>query len=1793
MAESLYHGLIEIDVVDGGAPAKLSAIIAQIQAEMAKLGRVGGVSIGGGALAGLETGAEATMAAVAQLRAQLAELARTPLGAAAASSAGKEGLSSQVRETQALQAATQVTIGKLEALHVVQIETQVDAFKSAAALAEQAAVAARPVQPRLASGRFANAEQLAVEAEATRVAQESRAIVAQGSTWSKVAGAPSSVTSGPDATSGVHLVEAAQKEEAQARIEAARGARLETDRLEEAASKLVVAQSNYARVITSETGETEASIGRIASANAKHIAAMNHLATVEDEVALRTADRSKIDANTSGIRQRNQLDLAIAEAKAKILTTENGVYRTGLEIERAQVDVVVAAERLAATIGREAEVANRQAQAASGLKVNTVARSTVPIASLEAEVAARAAAAQGVIAESDLVRRAGLKVVQAKSNLATVVEQEAGTTEAGIAKLAAAQGSVITAENTLAKAQEKAALLATDLSKVSPVASARVQRAQTEVALAESNFKTLSASQAGYRSEVEINAARIRVLEATGRLAAIQEKEAAAVAGSSSGGFGALSALKYFALYQALSMAEKAVRGMVEHTGQYSLAVNQLALALGTTTAAVQEKANGYAAAGSALATPPAVAVNAAAIYTRFWQDKSGLAGDVGAQLGSTINLLEAKSARDGEEEALVKKRLDDLGAIGQNFELGPQGTKDLYGSATYIGQHYGQQMPGDILAGAAQISDLTKQTGFTAEQTVAMVAAVSQRSGQTGEASAGDLKRILAKAGSGTFNALFGEYGIDASPVKPGGQSGIIAELTKLAHIFDKLPQGGAEQTNIISTLGGPRAGGALLNMIENLPELLDTAQKGKEHPETADLQAGRELATFAGELKTIRNDILTLTNDLSKTGLGGALGLLLVGADQTVKALDALIKGLNSLPGAASGAIAAAALVAVAWKAPGATAAVTGALNRVSGFGVLGATAAPVAASAASTEAATALAAAQLRVAETSNLYTAASNRAGLVMADLTATTADMAAVQADATAAVSAHLKAQADLIVVEAAAADVAVTDAAAQGELAVVEGTGVVAGLGALAGAAAGAAVALGPLVAAIAIFMRIGDMNANKDLAHSATDWVGYGTTRAEEGIKGENLDILDAGISAMKNAQEKKKKAEASNESLIGPDANYDVRTGKSSTDPDQMTPAQRASIAEDKKLAEELAKAVAFRKSLEEKRVALSGQSKPVDFFGPDYTNVTSGLDQLGTNRLSTRDASVKMLDLLKHTKSAALLSNELTPASDQTGFDKEFDRQITAIGKEGNPRSQEKDLGRLQAVALASSAAAKVDGRASVIGGAQDLLDKINQPLYQTVVKNVNDNVASIKAFEGNSAKAKRDIEAAIKGGLTKTASGGSVTSTIAMIQVFSTQELKAFNSMVAQKRQILEGEMATLRALVDAAAADLAASAPSDPGAADHFTRMQYASGNGPKSAAQIANEKLLKAKQNQDAALKTEQATIATATPYAAPSGSAIADSKTPKTPGPTPAQIEEARLAAQAVPGDPVSAALANMRVAEYKMSEPKNKVEYWTALKNLNDAKYAYAQAQQSGAEAQVAAGEISGDPLSAAAANLTIARMKLASAVGSAAYYTALKGLHDAQYASAQAQLANANDAEQLMLDLTNPLVVARQKVREAQRLLAFDSGRGANTTKDRLALKQDQSAAEKTAFDQQFSDQQTNYNLQRESLSAYLSYLNAQHNYLSHVKVKTRQQVDELNQVDQALKSLADSMQGQFNLGSIKVPTAYEARRIQASGGDTHSNVQITINGADIAAVKGIIAQYVGQGAMATAGTAVRKV
>lgn len=255
--------------------------------------------------------------------------------------------------------------------------------------------------------------------------------------------------------------------------------------------------------------------------------------------------------------------------------------------------------------------------------------------------------------------------------------------------------------------------------------------------------------------------------------------------------------------------------------------------------------------------------------------------------------------------------------------------------------------------------------------------------------------------------------------------------------------------------------------------------------------------------------------------------------------------------------------------------------------------------------------------------------------------------------------------------------------------------------------------------------------------------------------------------------------------------------------------------------------------------------------------------------------------------------------------------------------------------------------------------------------------------------------------------------------------------------------------------------------------------------------------------------------------------------------------------------------------------------------------------------AAAKYAASIFPGDQVGEASAAVRTARANLAAQVrGTVAYYDALKSLHQAEQSYANAILQSQANSALLGLDRTNPVLVAREKLREAQAKLNADRRAGAPgsvLTQDKLAVGDAQSQAEAAAFNQRFSDAQTNDQLGRTSHAAYLQYLNNEHNRLTAIRHRTRQQQEELNQIDAALKAASDQMAGQFNIGDIKIPTIYEVRRSiathkMASAGDTgyqdNRQVSITINGGDINKVRDELQGALGPAANSRVTVAPRK-
>lgn len=810
-------------------------------------------------------------------------------------------------------------------------------------------------------------------------------------------------------------------------------------------------------------------------------------------------------------------------------------------------------------------------------------------------------------------------------------------------------------------------------------------------------------------------------------------------------------------------------------------------------------------------------------------------------------------------------------------------------------------------------------------------------------------------------------------------------------------------------------------------------------------------------------------------------------------------------------------------------------------------------------------------------------------------------------------------------------ETAVAGEAAVGGAAVAEGTAAAStGLAGLAAGAASAAVAMAPLIAIMGALYAIGKGNSFATQVESDQTQFAAATQDYNSIVDSgdpEKLRTLQETLKGRGEAIEKSNKDggfgrwvsdtfmhkdngwkvdEKGN--LINPGPSFS-KYGPINQPLDTDSAVYRESQTkqneeQQKKTAEALAEAEKRQKELE----SINSRSATQTVFGDDYSQIGRGVDAIKQQGVGF-GASGKMLQeiIQRYGKMGTdhgalsstgtdMLLQALSPAAG-SGLGDLINNQMQQVSKLLDPLAQSKGYEGIVARAQELLALARRSNNQQAIDKASDILRSTYAAADQSLVSNAQAKINSIRELQGITPKSLDQIKGILTSTIKKVAGRDDVSSLVSLLNGVN----KAFIDKMVKD---LNAEITAVKAMqdnLDKAAALAAASAAvldsAITGAGSTSAAERAISDAGPADKAAAAAK--AKADANKQKAKDDQRIldNITKATTIAAPSGSDFKDPKASTAKkGPTGDEIAIAKIESEEIPGDPISAANTALRVAQYQLAHAHGDMQkYYQAVKAVNDAQYQLAQAHKDSAVAAAQAGAISGDPLSEARANLKVAQLQLAAAVGTAAYYQALKGLHDAQYQLAQAEMEKANNAAMLGIDMTDPLAVAREKVREAAAKLAQDKARGADTTADQVALKQAQNDAAKTAFDQQFNDARTNYDLHRMSLSAYMSYLQAQHDYLTAVKHKTRDQVDELNQVDQALKSLTDSMDGQFNLGNIKVPSPYEVRRSMAggAGATTTQNVTITINGSDLNAVRGVLGDYLGQGVMQTTGTSTRKV
>lgn len=235
---------------------------------------------------------------------------------------------------------------------------------------------------------------------------------------------------------------------------------------------------------------------------------------------------------------------------------------------------------------------------------------------------------------------------------------------------------------------------------------------------------------------------------------------------------------------------------------------------------------------------------------------------------------------------------------------------------------------------------------------------------------------------------------------------------------------------------------------------------------------------------------------------------------------------------------------------------------------------------------------------------------------------------------------------------------------------------------------------------------------------------------------------------------------------------------------------------------------------------------------------------------------------------------------------------------------------------------------------------------------------------------------------------------------------------------------------------------------------------------------------------------------------------------------------------------------LANLKNTLAVTTDPGQRAQL---QQQINAAQVTINEDTTAQANAALEAGNFPGDPLGAASTKLQEASNNLKKDLFlTTQWLTDYAAFKQAVIDNATA-IANANlTANELTQDLTDPVQQAKNQVTTAKNKLQIDTffkAPKAVTDADKVALQQAASAEEQAAFTQRLGFVQTDYQLYRITLPQYIQKLK---DLRAAIKGNSIQAINDRNQIDQDLLSAYQSGSGQFNIGSITLPTLYEARR-----------------------------------------------
>lgn len=1288
--------------------------------------------------------------------------------------------------------------------------------------------------------------------------------------------------------------------------------------------------------------------------------------------------------------------------------------------------------------------------------------------------------------------------------------------------------------------------------------------------------------------------------------------------GGSIGQVGRFTAL-YGGAYGLLYQLQNAFSAAASEAINFTNAVEDLNLASGRTGKANEELAASLGNIAAAGGLAPSAGVSAGAQAIGLYGVAQGTAEEQKTAAITSVSVA-TRIAAVGDTE--LGKTQQDLAGLARSLNLSLERLPGLEDELTYVARNIGRPVS-ELLPAVASVGTLGAGAGFSAEELFAAIGRVTSTTGQSASGASSSLRQVLSRADDPNFlRKIQEQFGIDTT-----GSS--------LRDVFADFAatQPDAKDLNKFSLLFGRGASQQVAQILGgNFGEIQQLAAGAQQAAGTGTGQDVFEQVKqgFGYQLKELGQQILNLGKDLANTGIVDFLGLLVKAALEMVKALDAVVQLFNTLPRPLRSVAFGIIELALAAKVFGAVkpliTASTGAIKSAV-IGRVGAEA----------------------IAESGARSGAL--RSGIASAFTTPLSLTRRTGSRAEERAITDILRGYGAGTGTRGIQGPGFITAGAAKiGDL---PGVNRLQGLGPGAGlTAAGAGAVAGAIGVAAIIAVGVVKNLVEQDAVRQAIEEGAAAIASAQD------AEGAQAGVEAARAAEKRAK-------GLTETGFNIQTLTGQSAVN--------ALNIGGAKDLQREAAAQVAYGDELKrrfEEAEAAATAANPVNAF-TDFTNIetlSASLDDLeksgynATERMQAMNQAFEEMTRSATTATTAIkgtispgegqlfgvqsgaaansgVAQALQYARDKfdasrgpfgVGGDNAYKtaaEQLSGVDStrvqdlvQGVVTSQVATLPKNEAggTDISPEAAKQIEAAALAVAQTalpEDLPADVRKVLNVSIVAGIRRQIEALATGAEGVPSIASELTKALEGyagnaqvaGLNAGSAAQGQRAALAEVDQAIALSKEALSSLTGEEAQegalhirnaeLQRGALLTQVVQAEAAEARLLTEAAQSRLATDDLVGRDAL-------AVQTAADALAAAQTQTDKGLIT-QAETALNNARAAQAKNLLE-------------QSSSARLASidprnqQAL----TAAAITNARALLRTLT--RGSTQYNQTVQQLNDLRNQQRQAAIQLTNSQASAGVAGNDSaLDNGAVAIANAQRVLAGTLrGTQAYYDALADLRDTQRQLAQAELAYAADLDRLNSDLTDPVAQANNDLRAAQRQLAADqaSGQGVDViAADQVAVRNAENAAEQAAFQQRFDDARTADQLGRSSHQAYLSYLQNEHDRLSAIANRTRQQQEQLDQVDAALMAANEQLSGMWNIGDIKVPTPYEVRRYVAAqaavtsggsgtavlgatwtpgGGQVINNNTVYIDGTDIAAVEAALRRIIGGSAVSTATSTGRK-